>query len=226
MNRVLFVVGACCALNTALASGEEEKKIAYLDLGGKITPKLDDNFGADGRPGNFLTVPMGEQSFAEIKFKIGEGVIQLGSKVLQDKPEKVEGIQVDKKASKLHILHATGYGGGPNVPGAPWHVADDALIGEYKINYEDKSAEHIQIVFGQDVRDWWFRADEKETSRGKVAWKGDNELAKNYECRLRLYLTTWDNPTPDRKIVSIDYIGKKDETVAAPFCVAISLEEK
>ena len=82
------------------------------------------------------------------------------------------------------------------------------------------------IVFGEDVRDWWFRADEKETSRGKVAWKGDNELAKSYECRLRLYLTTLDNPTPDRKIVSIDYIGKKDETVAAPFCVAISLEEK
>ena len=226
MIRVFLIVGACFALNVALASGEEGKKTAYLDLEGKSTHKLVDNFGSDGRPGNFLTVPTGEQTFAGTTFMIGEGVIQLGSTVLKDKPEKVESIPVDKKASKLHILHATGYGGGPNVPGSPWHVADDTLIGEYKINYEDKSAEHIQIVFGQDVRDWWFREDEKETSRGKVAWKGDNELAKNYACRLRLYVTTWENPTPDRKIVSIDYIGKKDETVAAPFCVAISLEEK
>ena len=225
MNRLLFVVGAWCALNFAPASGEDDKKIAYLDLEGKFTHKLTDNFGSDGRPGNFLTVPTGEQTFAGTKFKIGDGVIQLGSTVLKDKPEKVEGIQVDKKASKLHILHATGYGGGPNVPGSPWHVADDTLIGEFKINYEDKSAEHIQIVFGQDVRDWWFREDEKETSRSKVAWKGDNELAKKYECRLRLYLTTWDNPKPDLKIVSIDYIGRKEDTVAAPFCVAISLEE-
>jgi len=226
MTRLLFVVGTCWALNVATACGEDERKIAFLDLDGKTTHKLADNFSPDGRPGNFLTVPTGEQSFAGIQFKIGEGVIQLGSTVLKDKPEKVEGIQVDKKVSKLHILHATGYGGGPNVPGTPWHVTDGTIIGEYRIIYEDKSAEHIQIVFGEDVRDWWFRADEKETSRGKVAWKGDNELAKSYECRLRLYLTTWDNPTPDRKIVSIDYIGKKDETVAAPFCVAISLEEK
>jgi hypothetical protein len=226
MNRILFVVGACCALNIALASGEDEKKIAYLDLEGKITQKLDDNFGSDGRPGNFLTVPTGEQAFAGIKFKIGEGVIQLGSTVWKDKPEKVEGIKVDKKVSKLHILHSNCYGGGPNVVGAPWHVADETLIGEYRINYEDKSAENIPIIFGQDVRDWWFRDDEKETFRSKVAWKGDNELAKKYACRLRLYLTTWDNPKPDLKIVSIDYIGRKDDTVAAPFCVAISLEEK
>jgi hypothetical protein len=59
-----------------------------------------------------------------------------------------------------------------------------------------------------------------------VAWKGDNELAKKYKCRLRLYLTTWENPYPDKKVVSIDYIGKKEETVAAPFCVAITLELK
>jgi hypothetical protein len=117
-------------------------------------------------------------------------------------------------------------GGGPNAPGTEWHVEDDTPIGEYKIYYEDKSDETIPIIYGKDVRDWWFREDEKETSRSKVAWKGENDLAKKYECKLRLYLTTWENPKPDKKIVSIDYIGRKDETVAAPFCVALTLEEK
>jgi hypothetical protein len=67
--------------------------------------------------------------------------------------------------------------------------------------------------------------NEKETSRAKVAWKGDNNLAGQYSCRMRLYLTTWKNPKPDQKIVSIDFVSRKDETVAAPFCVALTAEE-
>jgi hypothetical protein len=42
---------------------------------------------------------------------------------------------------------------------------------------------------------------------------------------LTLYLTTWENPKPDKKIVAIDYSTTK-ETDCAPFCVAISGEEK
>jgi hypothetical protein len=224
MKRSLAAVALCWWLS--LPASAEEPKFAYIDLEAKITQKLADKFGNDNREGNFLTVPKGEQTFEKIKFKIGEGVIQLGSKVLTEQPDMVKGIKVDKKLAKLHVLHATGYGGGPNAPGTAWHVEDDTPIGAYKIHYEDKSVETIPIIYGQDVRDWWFREDEKDTSRSKVAWKGENDLANKYGCKLRLYLTTWENPKPDKKIVSIDYIGRKDETVAAPFCVALTLEEK
>jgi hypothetical protein len=37
---------------------------------------------------------------------------------------------------------------------------------------------------------------------------------------------TWDNPHPDKKIVTIDFGSKKEETVAAPFCIAITAEAK
>ncbi len=225
MKRLLVLAGLCCGLSLALASGEGRKFVA-VDLQSKFTHKLEDKFGDDDRHGNFLTVPNGEQTFEEVKFTIGEGVIQLGSKVWKEKPDMVVGIKLDNWFAKLHILHATGYGGGPNAPGTAWHVEDDTAIGEYKIHYDDKTVETIPIVYGQDVRDWWFREDEKDASRSKVAWKGDNELAKKYKCRLRLYLTTWENPNPDKKVASIDYIGKKEETVAAPFCVAMTLELK
>jgi hypothetical protein len=208
---------------TGLAEADEPK-FAYVDLTDKFTQKLADKFGTDER--NLLSVPKGEQTFEKVKFKVGDGVVQLGSKQLADKPEKVEGTKVDRKFAKLHILHATCFGGGPNVAGSPWYVEDGTKIGEYKINYEDKSSEYIPIVFGKDVRDWWFRADEKEASHSKVVWKGDNDYAKENECRLRLYLSTWDNPKPDMKVISIDYIGQKEATVAAPFCVALTLEEK
>jgi hypothetical protein len=197
-----------------------------VDLKDKFTHKLTDTFGNDKREGNFLTIEKGEQTLGGVKFTIGEGVVQLGSKVWHEMPEKVEGIKVDKKFAKLHILHATGYGGGPNMPGDPWYVQDDTEIGEYKLHYEDKSTETIPVIYGKNVRDWWFREDEKEPSRSKVVWEGDNELAKTLNSRLRLYLTTWENPKPDKKVVCIDYISRKDKTVAAPFCVAITLEAK
>jgi hypothetical protein len=225
MTRLLTAAGLCFVFTAAVAVAED-KKLLYVDLKDKVNHKLTEKFGNDDREGNFLAIENGEKTLEGVKFKIGDGVIQLGSKVWTEMPEKVDGIKVDKKFAKLHILHATGYGGGPNAPGTEWYVEDDTEIGEYKINYEDKSVETIPIVYGKDVRDWWFKEDEKEPSRSKVVWKGENNLAKKYECGLRLYATTWENPKPDKKIVSIDYIGRKDKTVAAPFCVAMTLQEK
>jgi hypothetical protein len=41
---------------------------------------------------------------------------------------------------------------------------------------------------------------------------------------IRLYLCTWKNPHPTKKVVSIDYV-KVGDTPAAPFWVAMTLEE-
>jgi hypothetical protein len=60
-------------------------------------------------------------------------------------------------------------------------------------------------------------------TRGKVAWTGVNEASLKQNKNLRLYLTTWENPKPDKKVVSIDYVSKK--TNAGPFCIAMTLEE-
>ena len=39
--------------------------------------------------------------------------------------------------------------------------------------------------------------------------------------RIKLFLTTWSNPSPDKPIVSLDYVMIRN----APFCVAITAEE-
>jgi hypothetical protein len=39
-------------------------------------------------------------------------------------------------------------------------------------------------------------------------------------------MSTWKNPKPDKKVVSIDYIGRKEETPAAPFCVAMTADSE
>jgi hypothetical protein len=41
-----------------------------------------------------------------------------------------------------------------------------------------------------------------------------------------LFLTTWENPNPKKKVVSLDYVATVPEGPAAPFCVAITAEDK
>jgi hypothetical protein len=173
-----------------------------------------------------MEIPPGEHEFGKVKFKIGEGLIMLGSKeTVPQMPEKVEGIRVNRRLAKLHLLHATKFGGGPNTSGH-WHVDDGTVIGEYRINFEDNTAVIIPIVYGEDVRDWWFIKGEKTTSRGQVVWEAKDDLPTAIRAGRRLYMTTWDNPWPDKLVKTIDYSSKKDLLPTAPICVAITAEDK
>jgi hypothetical protein len=206
-------------------------KFTFVNLQPQVNQKLTDNFGS-GRDGNDL-VAVGKdgRTFGGANFKLADGVIQLGSPVLgSPKPSKVEGIKVDHTCAKIHIVQSTIYGNGQGVgiegkEGEPGFVADGKTIAEYKVHYEDGTTATIPVVYGQDVRDWWFTEASKDATRAKMVWKGENELTRELGCRLRLFMTTWDNPHPEKKIATIDY-AKTGDSPAAPFCLAITLEAK
>src|SRR6185295_4903286 len=123
--------------------------------------------------------------------------------------------------AKLHFLHATCYGGGPNSEDSEGFVKDGTLIGQYIVHYSDGSTEGIPIIYGEAVRDWWYLDGEREPTRGQVVWKGDNEYATSIGAHLRLYVTSWVNPKPDTTVTKIDYTSRKNEAPAAPFCISI-----
>jgi hypothetical protein len=226
MKHFFALAAASWAFGSALAVSvpADKAKRTYIDLQPRANHKLTEDFSAAGN--NLAELPTGEQTFGGVKFKIGKGFIQLGSKAMDKMPEAVKGLKVGRAFARLHILHATQFGGGPNREGSAWFVKDDTPIGEYRVHYADKSVRTIPIVYGQHVRDWFFVDGEKGVSRGKVAWTGDNKRATEVGARLRLYMTTWQNPQPGKKVIDIDYVSKKDQTVAAPFCVAMTAEGK
>lgn len=224
MQRTLTMLTVGIALASASVLAEETKFVC-IDLSSKTNQKLADNQGRGAEGNHLKDVPTGEQLFADIKFRIGEGLIQLGSKLLDNFPEKVVDIRVGKQVLYLHLFHATAFGGGPNLPGTPGYVQDGMVIGEYVVRYEDNSTESIPIIYGEDVRDWFYREDEKDPSRGKVAWRGANDFATQVDAKIRLYVSSWKNPKPNQKVLNIDYVSKKSETVAAPFCLAITVEQ-
>jgi outer membrane protein assembly factor BamB len=190
-------------------------KQTCLDLQTQANQKLSDGSSkSDGYEANNLAgLPTGEQILGGIKWQIGPGLIRLSSKKAPDNPKKVEGIKVGKTCSKLHFLHAT-----------HWAAPDNATVGYYLINYEDKSQQKVPIVYGKDTSDWWYDTNSKTSGDAKVAWKGTNDSATKLGYKIRLYVATWNNPDPARKIASIDFVAT-DVTDAAPFCVAITAEQ-
>lgn len=221
MNRLLLCT-ATFGLFALAAAAPQDKDITWLDLQPKANHKLADIFHGGGLEGNHLDeLPRGQQKLGGVSFKVGDKLIQLSSTIYAEVPDKVEGIKVGQTLSKLHILHATGYGGAEE--GNSIHVKDGTKIGAYTIHYADKTKETIPIVYGEDVRDWWNSDESKKTERGKVAWEGHNPATREYNRSLRLYLATWKNPHPAKTVTSIDYTSTNDSP-AAPFCVAMTVE--
>jgi hypothetical protein len=213
-------------------ANDAEKKYSHIDLQPQANVKLADDFHANNPGNNLAELAKGEQTLKEVKFKVGEKCLQVGSSILsqnnRDFPKKFEGIKVDRLVAKLHILHALGYG---NVFEAkPESLPKDKVIAKYVIHYEDNTKEEIQVVYGEDICDWWFAAGSeqhsREPTRAKVGWEGKNEVLKDTPAVIRLYLMTWKNPKPEKKVLNIDFLTTCYDEGPAPFCVAMTVEGK
>jgi len=170
--------------------------------------------------GNGLAeLPRGEHSFGGVKFWIGDEVIHLGSSGIQTAPPEVKGIPVDRKIVRLYVLHGGQKGDQGGLP------RSGTRVGEYRLRYDDGTSATFPIIYGQDYRDWWYGGDHFPTTRGKVVWTGGNFRTAQAFASLRLYLSAWENPHPDKKITSLDYISAL-EPDSAPFCVAMTVEEE
>jgi hypothetical protein len=216
MRRALLALAPPLAAVAAALAGpapEPPEKVTHLDLQPKGTRRLKEQFhGAHFANNNLAALPPGKRPFAGVPFRVGRKFVQLRGGELKDAPVKVEGIKVGRAFGRLHILHACG-----------WRSPDNTLIGEYVVRYADGTRETIEVVYGKDVRDWWHYPGTPAVTRGKVAWEGSNPAAKSQGASLKLYLTTWKNPHPKKKVASIDYVSRA--TTSAPFCIAMTVED-
>jgi hypothetical protein len=218
VRRSLFSVaaGVVAAAGLLAAPAPKTEPSQFISLKGHTNVKMDENLHSDRFENNNLkSLPTGKQKLGDVEFEIGDGVMQLGSSNVTTKPNKIEGIKVGRTLKKLHFLHATGYS-----------TEDDTVIAKYVITFEDKSTAEVEVAFGRDVVDWWAYPDRPGPTKGKTAWEGENEASKGFDAKIKLYLMTWENPKPEKKVVTIDFIATKPEQAAAPFCVAITAEDK
>ena len=163
-----------------------------------------------------LDLAAGTRVLAGVKFQIGSRMVQLQGQQIVQMPPAVEAIPLHRRVLRLYILQATQYGT------LDRDVHNGDLIAEYRVRYAAGDQATIPVVIGENVRDWWS-IDRTPVYRGQLAWAGNNKAAVKEKAYVRLYLSTWENPHPDKPVDCIDYVSMK--TKAAPFCVAITAEE-
>lgn len=161
--------------------------------------------------------------FGGVRFDV-RGVVQLRrhtdqvglvSRPWERLPIRVEGIRFEQPAPvrRLHVLHGTA---GPEKEGAE--------VARFVWHY-DNGHEESAILYGPDVRDWWWRPEQPDgptLSRSRVVWTGSNPVAGEKGYQLRLYLTTIENPRPQELVRSLDYLSAMSDS--APFLIAITVE--
>jgi WD40 repeat protein len=131
-------------------------------------------------------------------------------------PIRAEVTHVQRAVRRLHVLHGTAC--------TEKSVKDGAEVGRFVWHY-DSGQEASPILYGQDVRDWWWQpkdAVEPTSARSRVVWTGSNPVAREKGYQLRLYLTTIENPRPAETMRSLDYVSAMTES--APFLIALTVE--
>ncbi len=98
-------------------------------------------------------------------------------------------------------------------------MGDGTVVGQYVLHYTEGSREPLDIVYGEDVRDWWVVTDRAEViTKAQVAWQGRTSNGNE----VRVYKRTWENPQPDKEVATIKFISTM--TRSAPFLIALTLE--
>jgi len=190
----------------------------HVNISDKSNQLLDQSFGRSREisdDNDLGELPRGKQVFAGVPFYIGDGCLALGSLLVRDNPKRIDNIQVDKKFDTLNFLHAAQHGD-------KFGLHDGKVIARYIVHYEDKSTASIPVTFGEDVRDWWNDDRSKSVTRGGIAWTGNNAAALRRQQSLRLYIASWKNPQPDKKVTHIDFVAEP-KGFATAFCVAMTM---
>ncbi len=132
-------------------------------------------------------------------------------------PTKAEGIPVHQRLRKLHVLHAV----------EEWLGAEDQTkVGSYILRYADGTQAELPIVVGRHVLPWRVDCREGATPEtlpeGTEVWTGSNPCAKGKNQRVRLFLSSYVNPLPNKTVATVDFVSAM--AANAPFLVAMTVE--
>ncbi|HTH46200.1 MAG TPA: hypothetical protein VMB21_01685, partial [Candidatus Limnocylindria bacterium] len=167
---------------------------------------------------SFAGLPGGLQEFDGIRFDV-RGIVQLNglemAKSIPDITWSVEGVQVNLLARRLHFLGGVDALFSSFTPGAP--------VGSCVIHYADGQ----QAVFPWRARKeldniQYSPHSSRANTDSTVVWTGMSCASESQNCRLRIMKTTWENPRPEVKIVSIDL--KSEKVAPAPLIIAVTAE--
>jgi hypothetical protein len=161
-------------------------------------------------------VPQGLQSFGGVLFDVRGLVVLAGTRSLAVSglalPEAVLNIPVGRKGKAVHFLQAAAFIGS----------AVGLKIGEYVLHYKNGETRTANLIYGENMLDWWVDPKEGHVTKAEEVWYGANTATRSRGMQTRLIKFSWDNPLPNLKITAIDFISAIANS--APMLVAITVE--
>lgn len=202
-------------LSRAIPTRDAHAAQNLIDLTDFYNAPLTESWSSPGRLRNDLSgLPQGVHTFGGIEFDV-RGLIQIGAGAANGLvyPNHVHHIPIGRSCRRLHFLHAA-------VLASRARPGDE--LGSYIFHYTDGHEVELPIITGKDMADWWSQPNEQNLS-SLIAWTGTNPAASRAGCTIRLFKTTWENPSPDVPISQLDFVSDKP-TPGQPFLVAITAE--
>ena len=185
-----------------------------LDLSQVANKSIQQGDGADDGWAGVSACPLGTMCLPEGgRFRLAEKYLALRGLNGGKDPEVIRGVPVGQSFKKLQVLHAT-----------KRQVASGVRIASYVLNYADGGKATLEVKYGEHLADWWAHQDYDpwpDMKHARIAWECRNATTSGLH-RLQAWHATFDNPHPDRRVATIDYLAAPGP--CQPFCLAISLE--
>jgi WD40 repeat protein len=201
------------ALRKTLPVRDPHARPELIDLSQFYNASLTEPWHPAAQGSDLSELPRGIQILTGIQFDV-RGLIQVGyvSQQSENYPMEVTDIPIGRTCHKLHFLHSA-------IRAA--HFPDGVQIGTYVMHFANGGQVEFPIVIGQSVVDWVSQPNE-EPKELTVAWSGFSADSRRNGRKIRLFKSTWENPTPAEVVRSIDFIATT--FAPAPFLVAITME--
>lgn len=207
----------------------DETKALRIDLAPYANRSFRDDVSGDGKGGwtdegenDFRTMPLGSVRAAGIPFRIldpaennGVSCLVLRGTQRPHFPAAITGIRINEKLSRVFFLHTSTWGGSNRA-------------GAYRFHYEDGTTVDCLLQGGGNIGDWWNIFSLPDA---RIGIERKNPQNQTVAC----YVTEWENPKPELRIVSMDFLslaalqtGEIDwnpENAAIPVLVAATAEK-
>lgn len=189
-----------------------------IDLSAYYNQRLDEASLGALDPGTSASSNGGLQSLGGSTFDV-RGAVQLQSSGLvkyhPEYPLSIPAIPVNIRAQRIHFLGA--------LAGLYRLFPYGTPIGRCVVKFEDGRQTEFPWRAWQEFDNEWFNPrSAREHTDSKVVWRGMDADAEASNNRVRLMMSTWQNPWPETKITSLEL--RSDNQSPAPIIVAITAE--
>lgn len=192
-----------------------------IDLSAFCNRGLKDDVGDDGKGGwsdqgpkaDLRECPTGNQNFGGVPFLIGQEphcciVLRTNSRPFPELQPDEATVPVGLAVEGLWFLHSKCYSGDNGVK-----------CGVYQVQYTDGTAQEIELVSGENIRDWANPPAEFPRERGtrsRVAWTGSCAVFPT----ICVYQMLWVNPRPETPVKAVRF--SNPEKIACPILMGLT----